>query len=152
MSNTYSSLYFHCIWATKSRHPFLVPPFNREMYDFVKSVGEKEGAQVVEVGGMPDHVHLLLSVKQSVHIPELIRKIKSESSWLMRKLNKEEKGCFMWQRGYAIFSVSVSNIDVVQRYIQNQEKHHKLRSFLEEFEVLLQRHGVNYDKKYLQEM
>ncbi len=97
------------------------------------------------IGGVEDHIHLLLQFPATIAVAEAVKTIKSNSSGWM----SDEIGEFAWQQGYGAFSVSKSNIAAVVRYIQNQEKHHRRMTFEDEFLTMLDRHGIEYDPKYV---
>jgi putative transposase len=97
------------------------------------------------IGGMEDHVHMLLQFRPTLMIADTIRDIKANSSGWM----SAEIGRFAWQQGYGGFGVSRSNIAAVVRYIQNQERHHRKMTFEEEFIALLKKHGIEYDPRYV---
>ncbi|MBZ5507594.1 MAG: transposase [Acidobacteriia bacterium] len=104
-----------------------------------------QGIFVHSIGGMEDHIHLLLQFPPTLMIADAIRDIKSNSSgWMSREI-----GRFAWQQGYGGFGVSKSNIAAVVRYIQNQERHHRKMTFEEEFIALLEKHGIEYDRQYV---
>ena len=141
MSDTFSSIYFHYIWGTKNRHPFLRTPLDSRAYAMIRKIAYYEKANVIAIGGAPDHVHILVATKPSENISRLVRCLKSGSSKMIRKKND----MFAWQCGYGVFSVSLSRVDDVKRYIKNQKKHHDVRSFNNEFQELLRRHKVTFD-------
>ncbi|MFH1831203.1 MAG: IS200/IS605 family transposase [bacterium] len=141
MSDTYSSLYFHCVWSTQNRFPSLTSPFDVKAYGFIGSMVNREGGKILAIGGMPDHVHLLFSIKPSDSVARMMRYVKGGSSKLLKDSHINMK-YFAWQKGYGVFSVSRSNIDVVARYIKNQEIHHKERSSESEFAMLLKLHDI----------
>jgi len=110
--------------------------------------GITKGHEVVPlaIGGISDHVHLLVSLKSKHRLDYLLRELKADSSgWVHRELTKD----FQWQKGYGAFSVSPTSVQAVTKYILNQDEHHRDKSFREEYIELLKASGVNYDDKYL---
>jgi REP element-mobilizing transposase RayT len=106
------------------------------------------GTSLIAAGGMPDHVHLLVSLGKQVSISDMLREVKAGSSkWIHDTFPR--KRAFAWQSGYGAFAVSYSNLSDVQRYIATQEDHHRVRSFKEEFLALLKRHNIEYVEEYL---
>jgi len=99
------------------------------------------------VGGMEDHVHLLVGLKPSHRLDYFLRDLKADSSeWVHKEIGKR---MFGWQKGYGAFSVSPSNVEGVKRYIFNQAKHHRHKTFKEEYIELLEASGIEYDERYL---
>jgi REP element-mobilizing transposase RayT len=129
-------LYFHIVWATKKRFPFIPQSFRKELFSVISSLVIKSDLLLLAIGGIHDHVHILVRLKKWDDIPKLMRKIKSVSSGFMNK-KKEVDYFFAWQEGYSIFSVSASALDDVARYINNQEEHHKTFMFEDEIKFFL---------------
>jgi putative transposase len=124
----------------------MIPAEMKErLWSYTAGICKRQKVFVHAVGGMEDHIHLLLQFHATIAISEAIKKIKANSSGWM----SDETGKFGWQEGYGAFSVSKSNIAAVIRYIQNQEKHHRKMTFEQEFVALLEKHGIEYDPKYV---
>jgi REP element-mobilizing transposase RayT len=100
------------------------------------------------VGAMPDHVHILCQLSRTVAIATLMEEVKAGSSAWAKTLDGGLRG-FYWQNGYGAFSVSQSNVDAARRYIANQEEHHRRHSFQDEYRILLEKHGIVYDERYV---
>jgi REP element-mobilizing transposase RayT len=115
------------------------------MWSYTAGICKKRKVFVHAIGGMEDHIHLLLQFPQTVAIAQLINTIKVNSSGWM----SEQTGRFAWQEGYGAFSVSKSNWPEVVRYIRNQERHHRKMTFEEEFIAMLEKHGIEYDPRYV---
>lgn len=115
------------------------------LWAYTTGICQHQDIFVHAVGGMEDHIHLVLQFPPTHTIADAIRDIKANSSGWM----SEEIGRFAWQQGYGGFGVSKSNIAAVVRYIQNQERHHKRMTFEEEFIALLEKHGIEYDSRYV---
>jgi REP element-mobilizing transposase RayT len=115
------------------------------LWSYVAGICKQEKIFVHAIGGMEDHIHLLLQIPATMTLAEAVRTVKSNSSsWMKQEINE-----FAWQEGYCGLSVSKSNIPVVVRYIKNQEQHHKKMSFEQEFRALLKKHGIEFDPKYI---
>jgi REP element-mobilizing transposase RayT len=124
----------------------MIPANMKErLWSYTAGICKRQKVFVHAIGGMEDHIHLLLQFPATIAISEAIKTIKANSSGWM----SEETGKFAWQEGYGAFSVSKSNIAVVARYIRNQEKHHRRMTFEDEFIALLEKHGIEYDPKYV---
>ena len=147
MASTYTSLTYHIVFSTKHRRPSLTDAIRSETYNYIAGIIANKHGQVLEMGGVPDHIHLVTSCSPTIALADFVRDIKANSSkWL-----REDKGRrdFQWQTGYGAFSVSRSQIDAVQQYVRNQPEHHRKRSFEDEFRDILKRHGISFDEKYL---
>jgi REP element-mobilizing transposase RayT len=148
MAGTYTNLMYHLVFSTKNRIPMISKGLQQELYAYMGGIIRGEGGVPLEIGGMPDHVHILTRLKPTKPLSELLNRIKAKASkWVNEKPRRVRK--FGWQDGYAAFSVSQSQIPSVRRYIRDQEQHHGCKSFQEEFMALLKKHGVEYDDRYL---
>jgi REP element-mobilizing transposase RayT len=148
MSTTFSNLLYHIIFSTKDRAPSIQGDLQGRLYAYLGGILSNEGGILLEVGGMPDHVHLLAKLRTDHSVADIVRLIKANSSrWMNREYPAH--GRFEWQAGYGAFSVSTSKVDVLRRYIRNQADHHARTPFREELIELLNRHGIEYDERYL---
>ena len=148
MPSTFTNLLYHITFSTKQRVPLITNDFQEELYKYIGGIIRAEGGTQLEIGGIADHVHLLVKFKPSVTVSEMLNRIKANSSKWVNENNKSKQR-FSWQEGYGAFSVSESQVSVVREYIQNQEVHHRKQTFQEEFIAILERHGVEYDPRYL---
>ena len=143
MSHTYAQNIVHLVFSTKDRRPSIPADFQSRLWSYIVGICKQEGMFVHEVGGMPDHVHLLIQVPATLALAKAVATIKANSSrWARERGHK-----FNWQPGYAAFSVSTSIVPTVVRYIQNQASHHKKMSFNDEFLALLKKHGLQADPR-----
>jgi REP-associated tyrosine transposase len=147
MSHTFSNLLYHLVWSTKNREPLIKKEIKHRFHSYIKTVIEREGANLLFINGIEDHVHLLVAMPLTMLIPDLIEKVKPVSSKWFNKTFPEIKG-FKWQEGYGAFTVGKSNLQAVINYIKNQEEHHKTVSFEKEFISLLEAQGISYDKRF----
>ena len=148
MSSTLTNLLFHIVFSTKKRAPLITSSVRGDLYRYMGGITRGEGGHLLEVGGIPDHVHLLVRFSPSVSVSEMLKRIKCKSSgWINRSRGLDVR--FSWQAGYGGFSVSRSQVESVRRYIRNQEAHHRKSSFKQELVELLEKHGVEYDERYL---
>ena len=115
---------------------------------YVATICRDLGAELVRVGGVADHVHIVTTLPRTVTQAQLIERIKKTSSKWIKALDARYRG-FFWQRGYGAFSVSPSELDAVLHYVETQEEHHRTRTFQEEYRELLHRHGVEFDERYV---
>jgi len=148
MATTFSNLVYHIVFSTKNRLPLIGPAERNSLYEYIGGIVRAERGALLEIGGMPDHIHLLVRFKPDFPVPAAVRTIKANSSrwWNERR---GHNGRFEWQAGYGVFSVSESQVPKVQRYIQTQEEHHSRVSFREELIELLKRHGIPFEERFL---
>jgi REP element-mobilizing transposase RayT len=149
MSSTLVKIMLHIVFSTRQRAPFIDAALKADLYPYMATVAHQRGATVMALGGMPDHVHILLRVKASHKLCDLIQAIKAIPSKWVHHERPESIPEFGWQTGYAAFSVSQSNEAKVRNYILNQEAHHRRSTFENEFIGLLEKHQVEYDPDHL---
>ncbi len=148
MPQSFVSLHVHIVFSTKKRQPSITDDLQTRLYEYLGGIVRADGGRLLAAGGMPDHVHLLVSSSKQVALADAVRTIKSNTSkWIHETFPTQRD--FAWQGGYAAFSVSFSNLDAVKRYIANQAEHHRQRTFREEFVALLRRHEIEFDERYL---
>jgi len=147
MSHSLSSLLTHVVFSTKDRISCISDEIRRELCPYIGGIVREIGGKALIVNGTGDHMHVLLQLPAAISIADAMRLMKTNSSrWAHQKWPAAK---FSWQTGYGAFSVSRSNVAQVLKYIKEQEEHHKRISFQEEFLALLQRHGVEYDERYI---
>jgi putative transposase len=145
---SYVSAYYHCFFSTKERRPLLKPELTERLWPYLGGIARQHQVKTIEVGGVEDHVHLLLSLPSTLPIAKALQLIKGGSSkWVHDTF--PEYGSFGWQAKYGAFTVSVSQLDKIIGYIKSQAQHHNKISFKEEFLALLKRHQIEYDERYL---
>jgi REP element-mobilizing transposase RayT len=148
MPQSLVSLHAHVIFSTKRREPMIDPDLAPRLYGYVGGIVRQTGSALVAVGGVADHVHLLVSLGRETCIAGLVREVKSNSSrWVHETF--PDRAAFAWQAGYGGFAVSVSQLDRVRAYIAGQEEHHKKLSFQDEFRAFLRRHKMAWDERYV---
>ncbi len=145
MSHTYAQNVVHVVFSTKDRRKTISAEFRPKVWAYSAGICKKQGIFVHTIGGMEDHAHFLIQVPPVMSLAKAVATIKSNSS----RWANEEGLKLAWQQGYAAFSVSASIVPAVVRYIQNQEAHHRKISFDEEFLILLRKHGVEFDPKFV---
>jgi putative transposase len=147
---SYVSSYFHCVFSTKERRPLIPPALQERLWPYLGGIARQNEMKAVEIGGMTDHVHMLVSLPSTLAIAKAMQLIKGGSSKWVHE-NFPEHRLFGWQVKYGAFSVSVSQLDKTIQYIQGQAEHHRKMTFQEEFLALLKKHGIAYDERYLWE-
>ncbi len=148
MADPYTKIYIHYVMATYARFPALFESKQEEFYNYIAGVIRDLGCFVHCIGGVEDHIHILIGLNPAKSIAEVAQKIKANSS---RFINQQNwlPGKFSWQGGYAAFSVSASMKENVRKYIKNQKEHHKRNSFMDEYISLLEKHGIEYNQKHI---
>jgi REP element-mobilizing transposase RayT len=142
MSHSFTNLLYHAVWATKGRQPWLTAEIQPDLWAVLGNLVKEEQGIPLIINGMPDHVHLLVKLRQDTAVSDVIRHLKARSSfWIHKDCWREE---FAWQTGYGLFTVSESQVATVRRYIVNQEEHHRQRPFAEEYKALLRAHGIPF--------
>jgi REP element-mobilizing transposase RayT len=148
MPQSLSAVYLHAVFSTKDRRPFLSDRELRlSLHGYLGEISKRLECAPLRVGGVEDHVHILARLGRTVTQADLIKELKRASTlWLKSQPSLSD---FSWQGGYGCFSVSVSNLETVTAYIDNQEEHHKKLTFQDELRALLRKHGEAWDEKYL---
>jgi REP element-mobilizing transposase RayT len=148
MANTYSQIYLQIVFSVKGRQNLIQKKWKDELYKYICGIVNGKQQKVFAIGGISDHIHVLISIKPNIAVSELVKEIKTNSSkWINEK--RYVMGKFQWQEGFGVFSYAQSQLDHVIAYINNQEQHHKKKSFKEEYLDLLQKFNVEYDEKYV---
>ena len=148
MSNSYSQLYVMLVFSPNNHRPLIRTEFEKPLYKYIESICSNKGQRVLAVNGTADHIHVLINLQRDYRVSDIARDIKANSS---RFINERDwiNGRFRWQRGYAAFTYSHSQIPAVVRYILRQKQHHAKKSFQSEYQTLLESFGIKYDEKYL---
>ncbi len=147
MPNTYTSLHYHIVFSTRNREPWISREWRPRLFEYLGGTLRGMDAHSHEVGGVADHVHLVVSLKPTHMIAKVLQELKKASSmWVHEEMHVPE---FAWQDGYAAFTVSASVLPEVVAYVRGQEEHHRTRSFREELEIMLRKSGVSFEPKYL---
>ena len=145
---SYVSSYYHCVLSTKERRPLITPQLRERLWPFLGGIARQNKLRALEIDGVEDHVHILLSLPSTMSIAKAMQSLKGVSSKWVHD-NFPDLRHFAWQEKYGAFSVSVSQLDKTSLCIKGQKEHHKKRSFQEEFLMLLKKHQIDYDEKYL---
>ena len=148
MANTYSQLYIHIVFAVKGRQNLIETVWKDEIYKVITGIITNKQQKLIAINGMPDHIHILIGLKPDKSISDLVRDIKANSSKFINN-QKWINGKFEWQTGFGAFSYSHSQLTNVINYIQNQEQHHKTKTFKEEYVEFLKLFNVEFKNEYL---
>ena len=148
MANTFSQIYIQTVFSVSNRLSLIQPDFKEELYKYITGIVKNQGQKLIAINGVADHVHLLIGLKPAMALANLVREIKAESTNFLNQ-KKLVRGRFSWQEGYGAFSYGHSQLDTIVRYIQNQEQHHRRRSFRDEYLTLLRKFDIAFDDKYV---
>jgi putative transposase len=148
MANTFSQVYIQTVFAVSNLESLIKPAFKEDLYKYITGIIRNQGQKLISINGMPDHIHILIGLRPAMALADLVREIKSDSTNYIND-NKLVHGRFNWQEGYGAFSYGHSQLDTIIRYIRNQEKHHRKRSFKSEYLTLLRKFDIAFEEKYV---
>ena len=146
--STFYQIYIQVVFAVKGRNSLIAQSWEEELYKYITGIITNKGQKLIAINGMLDHIHILIGMKPSCCLSDLVREIKKSSNAFINE-KKFSKFKFEWQKGYGAFSYSHSSLDNVIAYIQNQKEHHKNKSFREEYIDFLKKFEVEYKDEYL---
>lgn len=142
--HSYVKIYVHLIWGTHEHQRTINPKLKSTLFKHLTNSAKENKIILENINIQPEHIHMLLILPSDKSIAQVAKQFKGESSnWINN--NNLSAGKFRWQRGYGAFSVSASQIGVVQRYIKNQDEHHRRKSFTEEYEDWARKYGILKD-------
>jgi REP element-mobilizing transposase RayT len=148
MSNTYTSLHYHIVFSTKDREPWIAPEIEGRVWGYLATVARQYDMTPAKVGGLDDHVHLVVAIPPTLAMSKAIQLLKGSSSrWIRQTF--PDLDVFRWQDGYGAFTVSTSVLPATITYVEQQRAAHEARTFQDEFRALLRRHEVEHDERYL---
>ncbi len=148
MPQSLTKLYAHLVFSTKSREPFVDDEIRERVHGYLATVIRSVDSPFVVVGGVADHVHILFDIGK-MHAPvTFVEQVKRESSKFVKTLGPQYRK-FYWQRGYGMFSVSPTHLAAAEKYVRNQEEHHRTKSFQEEFREFFERYSIEHDERYV---
>ncbi len=148
MTNTYSQLYIQFVFAVQNRICLISDKWKEELYKYMSGIINQYGHKVYIINGRPDHVHIFVSMLPNQSPSDLMYQVKRSSSLWINE-NKFVKGKFSWQEGFGAFSYAKSQASNVVKYIENQENHHKKKSFREEYIEFLKLFEIDFDEQYI---
>jgi REP element-mobilizing transposase RayT len=148
MANTFSQIYIQTVFAVSGRMSLMTGDYKEELHKYIAGIVRNKRQKLLQINGMSDHLHILIGLRPAMALADLVRDIKSDSSdWINRR--RLARGKFAWQEGYGAFSYGHSQLDMIIRYIQNQERHHKRRTFKDEYLTLLKRFEIEFKEEYV---
>ncbi len=148
MANTYTQIHIQAVFAVQNRASLISPTWKDELYRYITGIIQNHGHKLLQINGMPDHVHILFGMRPTQSLSELMQQVKQDSSrWINQK--GFVRGRFSWQEGYGAFSYSKGDVPRVVDYIKNQEEHHRHQSFQQEYLEVLREFEVQHDEQYV---
>ncbi|MGD9561082.1 MAG: IS200/IS605 family transposase [Pyrinomonadaceae bacterium] len=148
MANTYSNIFYHIVFSTKGRKNIIGPETEARLWAYIGGIARKHGIVAIQIGGIENHIHILILAKPKIAPSQIVQWLKGESSRWMHETFPEMHS-FAWQDGYGIFSVSKSNVPDVVEYIKNQREHHQRQSFEDEYISMLKLNEIEHDKQFV---
>ena len=148
MAETFTKLYIHVVFAVHRRQPLIADRWACDLFAYINGIVKNNHHKLIAINGMPDHIHLLISLSPEQAISDLVRDIKSNAThWI--NTNQMYHHTFKWQRGYSAFAVSFNDVRRVTDYIKNQQEHHRIKSFQEEYVLFLKENNIDFKEQYL---
>lgn len=148
MANTFTSLHYHVVFSTKNREPWIRQDVEERVWSYLGGIARENRMKALLVGGIENHVHLLLGIPASVSVSQALKLVKGGSSGWIKETFPGMNG-FAWQDGYGAFSVSKSQIAEFEDSIRNQREHHRVKTFEEEYRAFLEKHEIDYQEEYV---
>ena len=149
--HSFNSCLMHCVFSTKERRPLLTTAIRGRLWPYLGGIARENGMKALAIGGVADHVHLLLSLPTTLPVSKAMQLLKGNASkWLRETFPELRAQGFAWQEGFGAFSIGVSGVADTVRYTQTQEEHHRKKSFREELEAILQKHGIAIEPRMME--
>ena len=151
MATTYSQIHIQLVFAVKFRRCAMLKSWREELFKYIAGIVRENGHKLLSINGVEDHIHVLIGMRPTQAVSTLVQEIKKASSkWINQR--RLVVGGFYWQEGFGVFSYSKDALVNVIRYIENQEEHHRKKSFVDEFTSLLKEFNVQYDPNYVRQI
>ena len=148
MPGTFSQIYIQVVFSVQNRECMIRTTWEEDLYKYISGIVRNKEQKMLAINGMPDHLHILIGMKPSCCLSDLVREIKKSSTEFIKE-KKFSKFKFNWQEGYGAFSYSHSQIDSVIKYIMNQKEHHQKQTFKEEYLNFLKKFQIEFKEEYL---
>lgn len=148
--STFSQIYIQIVFAVKGRESLIHSHCAAEVYKYITGIIRNKDQKLIAINGMPDHIHILIGMKPSCVLSDLVREIKKSSNDFINE-KRFVTGRFSWQEGYGAFSYNHSDLTRVIKYIENQKAHHSVKSFRDEYIELLNEFEIDFKSEYLYE-
>ncbi len=148
MANTYTQIHLHLIFAVQNRISLIQDSWAEKLYQYITGIVQTNKHKMIIVNGMPDHLHIVIGMRPTQSLSDLMQDIKGSSSkWIND--NKLITGKFQWQESYSAFSYGKSQLPKLIDYVKNQKLHHQKKTFLQEYKEFLDLFEVEYDERYI---
>lgn len=148
MSHSYVSALFHCVFSTKERRKTITHELQERLWPYIGGIARENKMRALAIGGVEDHIHLLLSMPSTLSVAKSMQLIKGGSSKWVHETFPDHQDV-EWQEGYGAFSIGISQVPDTKKYIDEPRDHHRTKTFPEEFTAFLERHGLDYDPRYM---
>jgi REP element-mobilizing transposase RayT len=148
MANTFTSLHYHFVFSTKNRERWISPEIEQRIWKYLGGIARQNQMKALQIGGVDDHVHLVVGMPPTLTVSRALQLLKGGSSRWIHETFPALAG-FEWQDGYAAFTVSKSQLPDVVEYAAHQREHHRVRTFQDEYRALLEKHGIEFDERYV---
>jgi putative transposase len=148
MANTFTQVHIHAVFAVKFRNALILPSWKDRFHQYITGIVQGNGHKMLAINSMPDHMHILFGLRPTQSLADVMRMAKCDSSEWVNK-NRLSSGDFKWQAGYSAFSYSKWDLKRVADYVENQQDHHRQRTFLEEHAQLLEAFEIEYDRSFI---
>lgn len=148
MANTYTQIHIQVVFAVRNRAALIHASWEEQLHKYITAIVQNAGHKMLQINGMPDHLHILIGMRPTQSLSELVKHIKGDSSAWINK-NNFTKQRFSWQSGYGAFSYTQKELPMLINYIKNQKEHHRKKSFTDEYVYYLEKYGVDFDPRYI---
>lgn len=147
MANTYCALHYHIVFSTKNRVPWIAPDIESRVWAYLGGITRENGTIALGVGGVEDHIHMLVGIPPTIAVSKAVQRLKSGSSQWIHETFPDLRD-FTWQDGYGAFTVGQSQIPDTLTYIAGQREHHRVKTFREEYFAFLKKHAIEFEERY----
>ena len=148
MAGTYTQIHLHLVFAVQNRLSLIHSSWKDRLYEYITAIVQQHKHKMIIINGMPDHLHIVIGMRPSQSLSDLLQDIKGSSSkWINE--HKLVAGKFAWQEGYGAFSYGKSQLPKLIDYVKNQEEHHKRKTFLDEYTSFLKAFEIEFDERYI---
>lgn len=148
MAQSLAQVYIHLVFHTKYSSVTIREEDLPKLFAYIDGIIVNQNAMVIQIGGVPNHIHILCTLPRIVSMANFVEEIKKCSSRWIKTLDSYYSK-FAWQGGYGIFSVSASQVQKVKDYVRNQKEHHRKKTFQEEYEAFLKAYNIEYNPEYV---